>query len=193
MHCLNSDHDRAGSHLQNVTPYLELHQIKETLCMAKYSHSLIRPRPLLVKLSSISTTVNILSECSSLPACCNVSINSQLSLLEKWQHLSYSRNAGPSSMPTSAEVQSNYMAIQSMSVSSWLRTRLLDGFLVKGHTLNDLAALLHALSTLPNAPPCIHVHVIHLPPSSHASSKVSTPDLNLPNTEWPSPKTSHSC
>ena len=83
MERLMSDHRSVCSTLRKLMPSLELHHIKDCLCLGKYSDSLRRPRPLLVKLNCICDVADILSRRTSLPASSNVYIKPHLSQAQK--------------------------------------------------------------------------------------------------------------
>lgn len=82
-----SDIETVCKSVKLISPDFSQHQIKDCFRLGKYSESLKRPRPLLVKLNSVSDVVAILSKRTSLPSSSNVYIKPDLSASERKQEL----------------------------------------------------------------------------------------------------------
>ena len=85
MKRLLSDSESVCSSLKHISPPFNQHHIKDLFRLGKYSISLKRPRPLLVKLNCFSDVADILSKSTLLPPASNVYIKPHLSQSERKQ------------------------------------------------------------------------------------------------------------
>ena len=85
MKRLLSDIESVFSSLKHILPSFNQHHIKDCFRLGKYSNSLKRPRPLLVKLNCFSYVADILSKRTLLPPSSNVYIKPNLSQFEREQ------------------------------------------------------------------------------------------------------------
>ena len=145
MQRLMSDHRSACLQLRQIMPTFELYHIKECIRLGKYSNPLPHPRPLLVTLNSVSTVADILSNRSFLPASSTISIKPHLShskrvtesILLKERRALINENVSRNSI----KLRGNHIFINEK-----LHARVLDGVLVRGHTLGDYSNELQGLS-----------------------------------------------
>ena len=87
MKRLLSDIESVCSSLKVISPSFDQHHIKDCFRLGKYSQSLKRPRPLLVKLNCVIDVADILSKRTSLPPSCKVYIKPHLSPSERKQEI----------------------------------------------------------------------------------------------------------
>ena len=152
MECLISNIKSMCHSVQPIISFFNVQHVKDCIRLGKYTDTLSRPRPLLVKLNCASIAVEILKNHSTLPPSSNVFIKPHLSPSERLTE-SLLLKERRSLLDTGVNRKSIRLRGHKLYIGERLHGQVLDGVFVKGHTLGNKAPILNTVLTPVSSPP----------------------------------------